>query len=49
MTHSTKDVFGMARPLALEASVLHGIIFIDAYLVSPWGEVAPTAMGPAGT
>lgn len=38
----------MAWPLALKAFMLHGIIVIDAYLVSPLGEEALAAMGLAG-
>ena len=38
----------MAWPLALKAIMLHGIIVIDAYLVSPLGEKALAAMGLAG-
>lgn len=48
MTSSTKDVFAMAWPLALKAVMLHGILVIDAYLVSPLGEEALAAMGLAG-
>jgi Na+-driven multidrug efflux pump len=38
----------MGWPLALKAFMLHGIIVVDAYLVSPLGEEALAAMGLAG-
>lgn len=38
----------MAWPLGLKAMMLHGIIVIDAFLVSPLGENALAAMGLAG-
>jgi Na+-driven multidrug efflux pump len=38
----------MAWPLGLKAMMLHGIIVIDAYLVSSLGEEALAAMGLAG-
>jgi Na+-driven multidrug efflux pump len=45
---STRDLFGLAWPLGLKALMLHGIVVIDAYLVSPLGESALAAMGLAG-
>ena len=45
---STRSVFVIAWPLALKAVMLHGIIVIDAYLVSSLGEEALAAMGLAG-
>jgi len=38
----------MAWPLALKVMMLHGIVVIDAYLVSSLGEAALAAMGLAG-
>ncbi len=46
---SQSDVFNLAWPLALKAVMLHGIILIDAYLVSALGEEALAAMGIAGS
>ena len=45
---SYKHIFSVAWPLGLKAMMLHGIIVIDAYLVSPLGETALAAMGLAG-
>lgn len=45
---SYRDIFALAWPLGLKAAMLHGIIVIDAYLVSPLGEAALAAMGLAG-
>jgi putative MATE family efflux protein len=45
---ATRAIFAMAWPLALKAAMLHGVIVIDAYLVSPLGEEALAAMGLAG-
>lgn len=39
----------MAWPLGLKAIMLHGIVVIDAYLVSSLGEEALAAMGLAGS
>lgn len=47
-TMTTGGLFGLAWPLGLKAMMLHGIIVIDAYLVSPLGENALAAMGLAG-
>ncbi len=44
---NTKTVFDMAWPLAVKAVMLHGIVVIDAYLVSSLGENALAAMGLA--
>jgi putative MATE family efflux protein len=46
-TPSYRDVFAMAWPLGLKALMLHGIVVIDAFLVSPLGEEALAAMGLA--
>jgi putative MATE family efflux protein len=46
---TTQDVFNLAWPLALKAIMLHGIILIDAYLVSSLGEEALAATGVAGS
>ena len=43
-----RETMGLAWPLALKALMLHGIIVIDAYLVSGLGEEALAAMGLAG-
>ncbi len=43
-----RDVFNIAWPLAFKALMLHGIIVIDAYLISSLGEEALAAMGIAG-
>ena len=48
MRLSNRDVFAVAWPLAIKASMLHGIIVIDAYLVSALGEVALASLGLAG-
>ncbi|MBT52835.1 MAG: hypothetical protein CMF72_05470 [Mameliella sp.] len=45
---TTRDVFGLAWPMTLKAIMLHGIVVIDAYLVSPLGEPALAALGLAG-
>ena len=42
---STRKVFDLAWPLTLKAIMLHGIIVIDAYLVSPLGELAVAVLG----
>lgn len=39
----------MAWPLGIKAVMTHGLIAIDAYLVSPLGETALAAMGLAGS
>jgi len=39
----------LAWPLGLKAAMLHGIVVIDAYLVSALGEEALAAMGLAGS
>lgn len=46
---STKAVFKLAWPLTLKAIMLHGIVVIDAYLVSALGEEALAAMGLAAS
>lgn len=43
-----RDIFAVAWPLALKASMLHGIIVIDSYLVSSLGEAAIASLGLAG-
>ena len=40
-------VFNMAWPLAIKAVMLHGIVVIDAYLISSLGENALASMGLA--
>ncbi|WP_341367236.1 MATE family efflux transporter [Yoonia sp. BS5-3] len=47
-TPTSWGLFGLAWPLGLKAVMLHGIIVIDFYLVSPLGEPALAAMGLAG-
>lgn len=47
-TPSSWGLFGLAWPLGMKAVMLHGIIVIDFYLVSPLGEAALAAMGLAG-
>jgi len=47
-TPTSGDLFAMAWPLGLKAMMLHGIVVIDAFLVSPLGESALAAMGLAG-
>lgn len=47
-TPTAKAVLNLAWPLALKAMMLHGIIVIDAFLVSSLGEAALAAMGLAG-
>ncbi|MEJ6388767.1 MATE family efflux transporter [Gymnodinialimonas sp. 2307UL20-7] len=42
-----RTVLGIAWPLTLKAVMLHGIIVIDAYLISALGEAALAAMGLA--
>ncbi|SFI33381.1 MATE family efflux transporter [Jannaschia pohangensis] len=42
------DIYAVAWPLALKAIMLHGIVVIDAYLISALGEAALAAMGLAG-
>ena len=42
------DVFNIAWPLAVKATMLHGIIVIDAYLVSSLGESSLASLGLAG-
>ena len=49
LTPSTRAIFQMAWPLALKAMMLHGILVIDAYLVSSLGEKALAAMGLAAS
>ena len=49
LTPTTSAVFQMAWPLTLKAMMLHGIIVIDAYLVSGLGEKALAAMGLAAS
>lgn len=44
---TNKAVFHIAWPLTLKAIMLHGIVVIDAILVSPLGEPALAAMGLA--
>lgn len=46
-TSPTRAVFGLAWPLTLKAIMLHGIVVIDAYLVSPLGEQALAVLGLA--
>lgn len=45
---TNRDVFSVAWLLAVKASMLHGIIVIDGYLVSSLGEVALASLGLAG-
>ncbi|WP_323770982.1 MATE family efflux transporter [Antarctobacter sp.] len=42
---STRAVFGLAWPLTVKAIMLHGIVVIDAYLVSSLGEAAVAVLG----
>ena len=44
---TTGAIFQVAWPLCFKAMMLHGIVVIDAYLVSGLGEVALAAMGLA--
>ncbi|WP_424933478.1 MATE family efflux transporter [Amaricoccus macauensis] len=44
---SAGAVFRIAWPLTLKAIMLHGVVVIDAYLVSPLGETALAALGLA--
>ncbi len=48
-TPSTAAIFGLAWPLMLKAMMVHGIVVIDAYLVSSLGEPALAAMGLAAS
>ncbi|MBY4893668.1 polysaccharide biosynthesis C-terminal domain-containing protein [Rhodobacteraceae bacterium N5(2021)] len=41
-------IYAVAWPLTLKALMLHGIVVIDAYLISALGEEALAAMGLAG-
>jgi Na+-driven multidrug efflux pump len=41
----TRAVFDLAWPLTLKAIMLHGIVVIDAYLVSSLGEAAVAVLG----
>ena len=45
---SVRSHFNLAWPIALKMMMLHGILVIDAYLVSSLGEAALAAMGLAG-
>ncbi|TYB85327.1 MATE family efflux transporter [Oceaniovalibus sp. ACAM 378] len=48
LTHnipSNRAVFHLAWPMALKAVLLHGIVVIDAYLVSSLGEEAVAVLG----
>jgi Na+-driven multidrug efflux pump len=45
---TVRNVFDLAWPLTLKAMMLHGVVVIDAYLVSSLGEAALAAMGLAG-
>ena len=47
-TPGVNDQVQMAWPLALKMIMLHGIVVIDALLVSPLGETALAALGLAG-
>ncbi|SFR45709.1 MATE family efflux transporter [Litoreibacter janthinus] len=47
-TPTSRNIYNLAWPLALKALMLHGIIVIDAYLISSLGETALAAMGIAG-
>lgn len=47
-TPSRREIFAVALPLGMKAVMTHGVIAIDAYLVSPLGEQALAAMGLAG-
>lgn len=42
---SNRSVFNLAWPLTLKAIMLHGIVVIDAYLVSSLGESAVAVLG----
>ncbi len=46
-TPTTAAIFALAWPLAVNAILLHGIVIIDAFLVSLLGEEALAAMGLA--
>ncbi len=46
-TSPTRAVFGLAWPMTLKAIMLHGIVVIDAYLVSALGEQALAVLGVA--
>lgn len=43
-----QTIYGLAWPLTLKALMLHGIVVIDAYLISSLGEEALAAIGLAG-
>ncbi|MFD0981909.1 MATE family efflux transporter [Tropicimonas aquimaris] len=46
-TPSSAEIFRLAWPLGLKAMMLHGIVVIDAWLVSALGEESVAAMGLA--
>lgn len=48
-TPSTSAIFKLAWPITFKAMMLHGIVVIDAYLVSSLGESAVAAMGLAAS
>lgn len=48
-TPSTAEIFNLAWPLGLKAMMLHGIVVIDAWLVSALGEESVAAMGLAAS
>jgi Na+-driven multidrug efflux pump len=48
-TPSSAAIFKLAWPLGLKAAMLHGIVVIDAWLVSALGEGSVAAMGLAAT
>lgn len=43
-----RAIYDLAWPLTLKALMLHGIVVIDAYLISSLGEAALAAIGLAG-
>lgn len=45
---NVKAIYAVAWPLTLKALMLHGIVVIDAYLISALGEEALAAIGLAG-
>ena len=45
---TNRDIYRVAWPMTLKALMLHGIIVIDAYLISSLGEAALAAMGIVG-
>lgn len=47
MTMNSRQLLGIAWPMSLRMMMLHGIVVIDAYLVSALGETALAAMGLA--